>query len=87
MHLMERLVACSIAALALSSCTPKQSFEITAPFEGSLEQPTIDAAHQALEKAAENVCPSGYRFDDSSITYSVKQADRPATVTMRVWCD
>jgi len=86
MRLMKILIAYSIFALVLSSCASKQSIEITAPLEGSLQQPTIEAAHQALEKAAQSACPSGYKFDDSSITYGVKQADRLATVTMKIWC-
>ncbi|MDR7070853.1 hypothetical protein J2X02_003724 [Pseudoxanthomonas japonensis] len=87
MHFMERLIVFIIAALALSACTSKQSIEITAPLERSLEDPTIEASHNALERAAKNACPSGYKFDDSSVTYGAQEADRSATVTMKVWCN
>jgi hypothetical protein len=86
MSLIAKLMVVGTAALLLPSCSMDSGIDITAPLIGSTEQPTIAEAHASLQRAAENKCPSGYEFDSSSITYSVRQQDTPATVTMRVRC-
>ena len=85
MQFARALIYCA-SSLSLVACTARPAIEITAPIQENPEQPTIEMAHQALAGVATKICPSGYAFDDSTITYGAKMDGKPATVKMKIHC-
>ena len=86
MRIHSRSLLFSISILALASCSAKTEIEISASLPATSGEPTIEQAHQALAIAAQKVCPTGYEFDDSKITYKAIQDSKPRTVAMKIRC-